>query len=123
MQAPPKGLRVLLVEDEPLVAMFAEDVLDRLGCTVVGPAHRLDQGLALAEAGGVDAAILDLSLGRGTTSVEVAQSLARQGVPFVFATGYSSDRLPEEFRDRPVVGKPFDERALAEALAGLVHVP
>jgi DNA-binding response OmpR family regulator len=75
------GRRVLVVEDEIMVAWLLEDMLTNLGCTVVGPAARIDQALALIDAEGFDAAVLDLNL-NGTKSYPVADALAAHGVPF-----------------------------------------
>ncbi|RYD46101.1 MAG: response regulator, partial [Sphingomonadales bacterium] len=80
------GLRVLIVEDEPVVAMCLEDILEELGCVTVGPANRLSEGLALAE-GPLDAAILDINLA-GERSNAIAQRLHDRSIPFAFASGY-----------------------------------
>jgi CheY-like chemotaxis protein len=85
-----QGLRVLVLEDETIVLLMIEDLLDDLGCHVVGPASTVPEALALAEAGGFDAALLDLNLGRGETSYPVADMLAARHVPFAFVTGYSA---------------------------------
>lgn len=81
-----EGRRVLLVEDESMVAMLAEDMLLDLGCDVV-VAMRLDQALAQVEAGDFDLAVLDVNLG-STPSYPVADALFERCVPFLFATGY-----------------------------------
>lgn len=115
-----EGLRVLVVEDETLVAMLLEDMLADHGCEVAATVSRIAQALeAVADEGlAVDAAILDVNLA-GEPSFPIAQALADKGVPFVFATGYGSGGLPEAWRDRPTLQKPFshDEvgRMLAEA--------
>jgi CheY-like chemotaxis protein len=82
-----RGKRVLVVEDEPIVAMCLEDILGDLGCEVVGPAYTLPQGLEQAARGSIDAAILDVNLG-SDTSLPLADALAARAVPIVFATGY-----------------------------------
>jgi PAS domain S-box-containing protein len=111
------GSRILLVEDEALAAMEMEQVLKDAGCEVVGPAARLDRALALAEAGGFDAAALDVNLD-GEFVFPLAARLRQQGVPFVFVTGYNSRGVfPPEFQDVARVGKPVQERALTAALA------
>jgi two-component system, chemotaxis family, sensor kinase Cph1 len=111
------GRRILLVEDEALAAMEMEAVLKEAGCEVVGPAARLDRAMALAAAGGFDAAALDVNLD-GEFVFPLAARLREDGVPFVFMTGYNSRGIfPPEFQDVARVGKPVQERALTGALA------
>ncbi|RYE00689.1 MAG: response regulator [Sphingomonadales bacterium] len=110
------GLRVLIVEDEPVVAMLLEDILEELGCVPVGPANRLSEGLALAE-GALDAAILDINLA-GERSNAIAELLHARGVPFAFASGYGA---PPDGFGAPMIEKPYRaadiERALRVILA------
>ena len=117
----PAGRRVLLVEDEALIAMNVEDMLDALGYVVVAAAAGVEEALAAVEGGGIDAALLDVNL-RGRTSFPVADALAARDVPFVFATGYGAHGLREDLRDRPVLVKPFKlpdlQRILSAAIAG-----
>ena len=113
----PPGLRVLLVEDVPLVAMNIEAMLDALGCVVVAIAERVDEALRAVEREALDAAVLDVSLD-GVPSFPVADALAARGVPFVFATGHGEAGLREDLRGRPALQKPFRMRQLAQALAG-----
>jgi CheY-like chemotaxis protein len=112
-----EGLRVLVVEDEPVVAMCLEDILCGLGCVPVGPASRVAEGLALAEAGGIDIAILDINLG-GDRSTSIAESLRSQSIPFAFASGYGT--APEGFEGPPMIAKPYRERDIVAALTLLV---
>jgi PAS domain S-box-containing protein len=122
------GRRVLLVEDEPLVAMDAETTLRALGCEVAGPASTLPEALRLAEAEAprLDAAVLDVNLG-GQAAFPVADLLVRRGVPVVFATGYSE--LPGGWTGdggqgrTALLRKPVDGAALAAALQRLVAAP
>ncbi len=111
------GKRVLVVEDEPVVAMCLEDILESLGCVTVGPAGRLAEGLALAQAGGLDAAILDINLA-GERSTAIAEALERQSVPFAFASGYGSP--PEGLEGRPLLEKPYREVDVATVLRRLL---
>jgi DNA-binding response OmpR family regulator len=111
--------QVLIVEDEPLIAMMLEDFLDVLEHGVAGTADNVTAALERIRAGGVDAAILDLNLRGGEKSTPVAQALADAGVPFVFATGGSDDSVDEKFRDRPVLQKPFTMEGVSKALAAL----
>ncbi|WP_179187937.1 response regulator [Sphingomonas sp. IBVSS2] len=113
-----RGLRVLVVEDEPVVAMYLEDLLEALGCETIGPASRLADGLALAEGGGFDVAILDINLS-GERSTPIAEALRARGVPFAFASGYGAP--PEGFGKKvPMIEKPYREAQLADALARLL---
>lgn len=116
-----EGLRVLLVEDEGLVAMAVEDMLRDMGCEVAASACSVDEAFDKLTAGGFEIALLDISL-RGKKVYPVAEALLSRGIPFAFASGYGSAELPEAFKSRPVASKPFQmgelSAALAEALAG-----
>jgi CheY-like chemotaxis protein len=115
------GRRVLIVEDELMIRMLLEDMLGELGYTIAAQASRMDEALAAAERADFDLAILDVNL-NGETSAPVAEALAARGCPFVFSTGYGNSGLPERFRDRPTLKKPFQidglGRTLESALAG-----
>jgi CheY-like chemotaxis protein len=110
-----RRLRVLVVEDEMLVAMNIEDMLLDLGHEVAGLASRLEPALSLARDGAFDLAMLDVNLA-GQQSFPVADVLIARGIPFLFATGYGSKGIAEAYRDRPVLQKPFRTRDLGEAL-------
>jgi CheY-like chemotaxis protein len=112
----PTGLRVLLVEDESIIAMLLEDVLQQLGHQVVGPAARVSKAMELAEHEALDVAILDVNL-NGQKVYPVAAVLAARGIPFVFASGYGRDSLPAPYGDRPTLIKPFQWRDLEMVLA------
>ena len=109
------GPRILVVEDEAMVAMMLEDMLLDLGCEVVGPAASLKTGLALARQGGLDAAVLDVNLA-GEKAFAIADVLAEQGVPFVYATGYGRAGLRGEDEQRLVLQKPYTLQELARNL-------
>ena len=111
-------LRILIVEDEMLVAMNVEDMLLDLGHEVAGIASRLAPALALAKEAEIDAAILDVNLA-GEQSFPVAELLDGRGIPFLFATGYGLQGIEERFRTRVVLQKPFRATDLGEALASL----
>lgn len=117
---PERRLRILIVEDEMLVAMNIEDMLLDLGHEVAGLASRLEPALSLAGEAQFDLAMLDVNLA-GQTSFPVAAVLARRGIPFLFATGYGIKGIAEEYRSYTVLQKPFRagdlERALREAVA------
>lgn len=110
--------RVLIVEDEMLVAMLIEDVILDLGHEVVGPAMRLEVALDVVEAENVDFAILDINLA-GKQSFPVADRLADLGVPFIFASGYGEAGLNERHREAQVVQKPFAPDEIASLLERL----
>jgi CheY-like chemotaxis protein len=104
--------KVLIVEDEALVSMLLEAMLEDAGCDVVGPAPRVSAGVALVTSGeAMDAAILDVNVA-GEQVFPVAEALAARGVPFAFASGYGEGGVPEMWRDRPVLQKPFGEPEL-----------
>ncbi|WP_349371908.1 response regulator [Salinarimonas sp.] len=108
-----EGKRVLLLEDEFIVALAAEDMLVELGAVVIGPAATVAEGLALADAP-LDAAVLDVNM-NGERSFAVARALRARGVPFVFATGYA-EVDGGEVVDAPIVPKPYTADDLAAAL-------
>jgi DNA-binding response OmpR family regulator len=112
------GRRVLLVEDESLVAMLAEDMLTELGCEVV-VAMRLDKALALARTGMFDAAVLDVNLG-DARSYPVADVLFERALPFLFATGYGVQGLEPTYQDVPVLQKPYQQRPMEHLLRHLL---
>lgn len=114
------GKRVLVVEDEFLVALGLEDNLRSLGCAVVGPISSLSAALAAAAHEKVDAAILDVNLA-GEAVYPAASILADRGIPFLFCSGYTgSVRMPAEFADTPRVSKPYTSRVIADALSELL---
>jgi DNA-binding response OmpR family regulator len=111
--------RILIVEDEPLISMMLEDFLDALDRQVAGIADTVADALALIEAGGIDAAILDVNLRAGETSWPIADALAAAGIPFLLATGGSGDTIAEAHRGRPVLSKPFTLNSVGIALDAL----
>ena len=119
--APPlAGLRVLVVEDELMIAALWETVLTEAGCEVVGPFARVRLALqAIAREPAIDAALLDVQL-HGETVLPVADALAERGVPFLFATGYGADGAPARYCDRPVLTKPCPLRLVTSALMRLL---
>ena len=111
----PKGLRVIVIEDETLVALLLESMLEELGHNVVGIAANVSSALELVRLNGIDLAILDVNVG-GQDSYPVADALAARNVPFVFATGYDADRLHAQYRGGSVLHKPFMQRDLERAI-------
>lgn len=111
------GRRILLVEDEYMIAVDLADALARLGAEVVGPVPTLERALALATSPApLDGAVLDVSL-HGELVFPVADALLARGVPFVLATGYDEWVVPEAYRDVPRHEKPIDPELLARDLA------
>lgn len=118
---PSEPTRIFVVEDEALVLINLEDMLDSLGWTVVAQAMNLaDAERLAANIGTPDAAILDVNLG-GVTVFPAARILTERNVPILFATGYGKDGLPEEWRDRPVIMKPYTQSDVELALSRLVR--
>jgi CheY-like chemotaxis protein len=113
------GLRVLVVEDDPLVAMLMEDSLDELGCQVVGPAGTIAEALSLIEGGAIDVALLDLNLGQGETTYQLAGPLQARGVPFLFVTGFDALSLRDPYKNSPTLPKPYRLDDLERALINL----
>jgi CheY-like chemotaxis protein len=112
------GLKVLVVEDEMMVSMLIEDMLADLGCTIVGPASRLDEAMQLAREAELDCAVLDVNLG-GQPIFPLADLLRQKGAPFAFATGYGDAGLRDVDKGSPVLQKPFREGDLARVLCDL----
>lgn len=112
------GCRILVAEDEPLVAMLLEDVLLDAGATIIGPVGTVAEALALAAKERPDVAVLDLNLS-GETCLAIADFLAAAGVPFLVATGYGSDNPLPRHAGVQVLQKPYDPAALVDALSRL----
>src|SRR3954469_20646576 len=107
--------RVLVVEDEALIAMLVEDMIHDGGGEMVGPAAKLSDAVDLARSAKADVALLDLNLG-GALAYPVADVLRQRGVPIVFTSGYGSAALIQRFQDCPILDKPFDQRSLEQAI-------
>ena len=105
------GNRVMIVEDEALVAMVVTESLTSLGCSVVGPFSRCSDALAAIEADEIDAAILDVNLD-GEMVYPLAELLTERGVPFIFVTGYGAESIDERFTHIPVIQKPVERHVL-----------
>jgi CheY-like chemotaxis protein len=112
------GLRILVVEDEVLVAMDIEDMLLDLKCEPVGLASTIKAALEIIRSTDkLDGVLLDMNL-HGQTVLPVAEELVKKGIPFVLVTGYARrDEDPSAMRDAPRLNKPFAVEALSEALA------
>jgi two-component sensor histidine kinase/DNA-binding response OmpR family regulator len=110
------GNRVLLVEDEALVAMLMRDMLTELGYSVIGPFSRPTDAETALHAERVDAAVLDINLD-GEMVYPVADQLAARGIPFVFVTGYGAETIERRFAHVPVLQKPIERQMLEGAFA------
>ena len=112
-----RGRRLLIVEDEYMIAADLAYTLEDRGVEVVGPVGSVDEALALVEAEGrLDGAVLDLNLGNDR-AYPVADALLARGVPFVFATGYGREVIPAAYAEVPRCEKPIEMSALAKLLA------
>jgi len=115
------GKRILVAEDEYLIATEVADVLEGLGCLVLGPASHLGEATSLARHSCLDGAVLDVLL-NGETSAPLANLLRRQDVPFFVVSGFGRSDLPAELSQAPYLGKPFDKahlwRAIMSAFGG-----
>ena len=113
-----KGVRVLLVEDQMIVAMQIEDMLQAAGCKVVGPVGTLQAAVAMAREEPLDAAVLDVNLD-GDKVFPAAEELHSRGIPFILATGYGEQALPDQWRHRPRLSKPFRREQLEQLLSSV----
>jgi two-component SAPR family response regulator len=114
------GLRVLVVEDENLVALLLEDMLTELGHTVIGPVARVKKALDMIQREEIDIAILDVNI-NGENTYSIADVLAARDVPFFFSTGYDKKSLHEPHQDRPILQKPFQRHDLEKLFAKVFH--
>ena len=119
MNADGQKRRVLVIEDEALVAMLIEDMIHDGGDEMVGSACRLSDALVLAQETQADVALLDINLG-GALAYPVADVLCEPGVPIVFTSGYGSAGLIERFQDCPMLDKPFDQPGLEHAIHAIL---
>jgi DNA-binding response OmpR family regulator len=114
------GRRILIVEDERLIALDIQDILEEFGCTVIGPVATANAALELIRQDLPDAAILDVRL-NGGTSQPVAEALRNHGRPFLVVTAYQRDHLTGALREAPLLTKPVDEKKLRLELSALLH--
>ena len=109
---PLAGQRILLAEDEALIALELEGILEDFGCEVIGPVSSVDETLEIAQLGGLDGALLDVNL-RGRRIFEILPELQKLGLRLIITSGYDDVTLfPTPFRAMPRVAKPFEEREL-----------
>lgn len=111
---PPRG-SVFLVEDEVMIRMMVADMLEELGFLVAAEAGEIGEAMRLAQSAYYDLAILDVNV-NGKVISPVADLIKARNRPFIFATGYGSSGLPEEYRDRPALQKPFQLETLGRTI-------
>ncbi|WP_292292938.1 response regulator [Marivita sp.] len=120
MRATLSGKRVLVVDDEWLIALDVQDIIEGLGCSVMGPVASASAALELISTDPPDCAVLDVHILNGT-SEPIAAALQKRGCPFVVVTAYQRSHLTGALCDAPMLIKPIDERELERTLAGLVR--
>jgi len=111
----PPGASVFLVEDEVMIRMMVADMLEELGFSVAAEAGEINEAIRLAQCTDFDLAILDVNV-NGKVISPVAELIKMRNRPFIFATGYGSSGLPEEYRDRPALQKPFQLETLGRLI-------
>jgi CheY-like chemotaxis protein len=114
-----QGFAILIVEDQPLIALNIEDVVRETGGRVVGSAPRLCDALTLIETASWDAALLDVHLAQGETVYPAAEQLQAKGIPFAFLTAWDG-QIDARYSDVPVLRKPFSEAELESCLQTLI---
>ena len=115
-----RGRAIIVVEDEPLIALDVARSLEALDCRVVGPVSTVADAMGRMSSTAIDAAVLDVNLGAEKT-IEVMDTLIAGCVPFIIVTGYAHDTLPLRFQDRPYLGKPFSHKDLVLLLDGALR--
>ncbi len=115
-----KGLRVLVVEDEPLVAMLIEEYLLDFGCTIAGSARRVAKGIGMLRESEIDVAVLDVNVA-GESVEPLAIELEQRKIPFTFASGYGAKGIGERWSAHPILQKPFSPDDLRAALMKLLE--
>jgi CheY-like chemotaxis protein len=112
---PLPGGSVFLVEDEVMIRMMVADMLEELGYSIAAEAGEISEAIRLVQSTEFDFAILDVNV-NGKVISPVADLIKARNRPFIFATGYGSSGLPEEYRDRPALQKPFQIETLARMI-------
>ena len=114
-----RNVRVLIIEDEPLIAHTVEDFLIEAGFQIAGVVGKLENALALIESGVCDVAIIDANL-RGVSASPAATALASRGLPFIVTSGYSQEQLPGLFPGAVFIQKPCHPELIIQTLATLL---
>jgi CheY-like chemotaxis protein len=115
-----KGRRILVVEDSPVVGPFTVDILDDLGCKVVGPAPNMSAARQLVESAEFDAALMDIHI-RGERVFPICELLDSKGIPFVLTSGYADWNVPEKWEFGPRLQKPYTIEQVEKALKALMN--
>jgi two-component sensor histidine kinase/DNA-binding response OmpR family regulator len=115
-----RGDRILVVEDEALVAIALRESLDEMGFSVVGPCSRISEAVVALRHNRVDAAVLDINLG-GDPVYPLAEVLTAEKIPFVFVTGYGPEELDRRFSHIPILQKPIERHSLGAVLSRIPH--
>lgn len=115
-------MRILVVEDEPLLAMLLEENLADLGHETVGVVATVDQAFSMLDKTPIDAALLDFSLGQNKTSAPVALRLRQEGTPFYYLSGHASLEEADNAPDAPLLTKPVSLQDLERALSAMARV-
>jgi CheY-like chemotaxis protein len=118
----PPGGSVFLVEDEVMIRMMVADMLEELGYRIAAECGEIGEAMKLAQHAEFDIAILDVNV-NGKVISPVAELIKARNRPFIFATGYGSSGLPEEYRDRPTLQKPFQLETLAKMIDKALRSP
>ena len=113
--------RILVVEDELILALTIETILHEQGHKVVGPVARASEALHLIEAEKIDAALLDVRLRHGDVVYPAADALGERGIPFAFMTAYATEGIDPRYAEHDVLHKPFTDRDVQRALRGMLQ--
>lgn len=113
------GRRILVIEDSPVVASYTVDVLEELGCQVIGPAPNMAAARELIEEEKFDAALVDIHI-RGERVYPLCEVLEAKGVPFVLTSGYADWNMPDKWGERPRLQKPYTLDEVEKALSGVL---
>ena len=115
-----RAMRILIVEDEPLIAFEVEQTLTDAGFEIVGVAARVEEALAMIDDGALDAAVLDANLNR-VSAAPIAIALTARGLPFIVTTGYTREQLPDGFKAWALIEKPCLPEQIIEALTAVLQ--
>lgn len=113
-----EGKRILIIEDSPVVAPYTAEVLDELGCIVVGPAPNMASARQILDEEQFDAAIVDIHI-RGERVFPLCEMLEARNIPFVLSSGYADWQMPDKWEDRPRLQKPYTLEQVEEVLKPL----
>ena len=114
------GRRILIVEDEFIIALSTKEMLTEIGAIVIGPAASIADGLSLAKSEMIDAAVLDMNI-RGDRIDPVVDVLTARNVPIVYTTGYG-EGTANQINGAPSLGKPYTSRMLADAVSRVLKL-